>query len=70
MKLEQIEEEIKILQKEKEKELLRIEVEKLKKTVVEETTVIKRTVEKWVPSYPYYPIITYGTYTNQTSANL
>ena len=55
-KLEQIEEEIKILQKEKEKEELRIEVEKLKKTTIEETTIIRRTIYKDEPVSPHYPL--------------
>lgn len=58
-KLKEIEEQIILLNKEKEKELLRIEVEKLKKTIIEETVVIKRTIEKWEPVYPNPPFPSY-----------
>ena len=60
-KIKKLEEEIKILEKEKQRELLRIEVEKLKKTVIEETTVIQRRVVEQDPYWtPYYNPITYG----------
>lgn len=57
-RLKKIEEEIKLLQKEKEKEELRIEVDKLKKTTIEETIVIRRTIYQYEPIYPSYPIYT------------
>ena len=60
-KIKKLEEEIKILEKEKQRELLRIEVEKLKKTVIEETTVIQRRVVEQDPYWtPYYKPITSG----------
>lgn len=59
-KMKELDEQIALLQKEKEKELLRIEVEKLKKTVIEETTIIKRVVEKWEPHQPTCPLISYN----------
>ena len=54
-KLKKLEEEIALLQKEKEKEELRIEVDKLKKTVVEEVIIRKRIVEElpYIPFRPY-----------------
>ena len=45
-KIKQLDEEIKLLQKEKEKALLQQEIEKIKKTVVEET-IIKRKIIKY-----------------------
>jgi len=49
-KLKKLEEEIAVLQKEKEKEELRIEVDKLKKVVIEETIVKRIIIDK---QYPY-----------------
>lgn len=53
-KIKKLNEEIEILQKEKEKELLRLEVEKLKKTVVEETVIKRKVIEYDLYPKPYY----------------
>jgi len=53
--IDKLNDQIELLQKQKELELLRIEVEKLKKTTVVEETVIHRTVDRWenIPGSPY-----------------
>ena len=73
-KLKKLEEEIAVLQKEKEKEELRIEVDKLKKVVIEETIVkrviIEQPTEPYItPTLPHYPQYTVWCGTGGTSIN-
>lgn len=63
MTIEELDKKIEELQKEKQIAILQQEIEKIKKTKIEETIIERRTIYKDYPIYPNYPIITYYNYT-------
>ncbi len=54
-KLEELDQQIAELKKQKEVETLKIEIEKIKKTRIEETIVERRTIYREYPVYPAWP---------------